>query len=82
MVFVRKRKIGKSAYYYLVKSIRVGRDKWKKRAQDAHYENKLKRNRIEFLEKSKEKLKQENIALRQRVSELESTVMLDNNSLV
>jgi len=30
MVFVRKRKIGKSAYYYLVKSIRVGRDKWKK----------------------------------------------------
>ena len=65
----------------LVKFFESSRDKWKKKAQDAHYENKLKRNRITFLEESKEKLKQENAELRQLLSELESTVPLGESNL-
>lgn len=57
----------------LVKYFESSRDSWKKRAQDAAIEAKLKRNRIKFLEESKAKLKQENLELKQRLSELESS---------
>jgi len=30
MVFVRKKRIGSGLYYYLVRSVRLGKDKWKK----------------------------------------------------
>jgi hypothetical protein len=56
----------------LVKYFESSRDSWKQRAQDACYDNKLKRNRIAFLEESKEKLKQENSALKKRLSKLET----------
>ena len=57
----------------LAKFFESSRDAWKQRAQDAAYDVKLKRNRIKFLEGSKEKLKQENLALKKRLSELESS---------
>ena len=56
----------------LAKFFEDSRDAWKQRAQDAAREAKLKRNRIKFLEESKEKLKQENLALKKRLSEFES----------
>jgi hypothetical protein len=61
----------KTSLKKLVKYFETSRDKWKQRAQEACYENKLKRNRITFLEESKEKLKLENSALKKRLSELE-----------
>ena len=58
------------------------RDKWKKRAQKAHYEVKLKRNRIKFLEESKEKLKQENLILKKHIFELESSKAVKNQVIL
>ena len=57
----------------LAKYFESSRDGWKIRAQNAASETKLKRNRIKFLEESKAKLKQENLELKQRLSELESS---------
>ncbi len=62
----------------LVKHFESSRDAWKKRAQDAAVEAKLKRNRIKFLEESKAKLKQENLELKRRLSERESSDLTDS----
>ena len=64
----------------LVKYFESSRDSWKKRAQDAAVEAKLKRNRIKFLEESKAKLKQENLELKQRLSELESSDVIESTA--
>lgn len=61
----------------LAKFFEDSRDAWKQRAQAAAREAKLKRNRITFLEESKEKLKQENLALKKRLSEMESGNSVD-----
>lgn len=65
----------KSAAFVEVES---SRDKWKQRSLDAHYKIRLQRSRIQFLEESKEQVKQENVELKQRLSELKSNGVVEN----